>query len=205
MLLYVDSRYISPYAMSAFVALHEKALTFEIITLDLAAGEHRDSKHLKNSLTARVPTLVDGEFILSESSAIAEYIDETYAGTPLYPSESKTKAHARQIQACLRSDLMPIRLERSTEVLFYQPKSQPLSEAAKMAAKKLFTVADALLSQQQDYLFDEWSIADVDFAVMLNRLAFNGDDIPNHLAAYAKHQWKRPSVQLWVNQVRPPL
>ena len=149
MLLYVDSRYISPYAMSAFVALHEKALPFEIITLDLAAGEHRDSKHLKNSLTARVPTLVDGEFTLSESSAIAEYLDETYAGTPLYPAEPKTKARARQIQAWLRSDLMPIRLERSTEVLFYQPNNQPLSEAAQMATKKLFTVADALLSQHK--------------------------------------------------------
>lgn len=31
--LYVDSNYASPYAMSAFVALHEKKLPFEMTTV----------------------------------------------------------------------------------------------------------------------------------------------------------------------------
>jgi len=205
MLLYVDSRFTSPYAMSAFVALHEKALPFEMATLNLSIGENHSPSYAKDSITERVPTLVDGEFTLSESSAITEYLDEVYPGTHLYPSEPKARARARQIQAWLRSDLMPIRVERTTEVLFYQPTKQPLSEAAKLATEKLFTAATSLLKHKQDYLFNEWSIADVDLAIMLNRLAFNGDDIPNELALYAKHQWERPSVQLWANQVRPPL
>lgn len=37
MLLHVDSRFLSPYALSAFVALKEKGLTFELETLSLAA------------------------------------------------------------------------------------------------------------------------------------------------------------------------
>ena len=38
--LYVDSRFVSPYAMSAFVVLHEKELPFELKTLDLGKREH---------------------------------------------------------------------------------------------------------------------------------------------------------------------
>ena len=52
---------------------------------------------------------------------------------------------------------------------------------------------------------DEWCIADVDLAVMLNRLVINGDEVPQHLAEYALRQWQRPTVQQWVKLQRPPL
>ena len=204
MRLYVDSNYVSPYAMSAFVALQEKQLPFKIVALDLEAGAHRDAAFARASITQRVPTLVDGEFSLSESSAIEEYLDEVYPGTPLYPTEPKSRARARQVQAWLRSDLMPIRKERSTEVLFYGPVDRPLSDEALACAAKLFAAAGELLGSNPAYLFDRWSIADVDLAVMLNRLVLNGDPVPAHLAEYAKRQWQRPSLQLWVHQKRPP-
>jgi glutathione S-transferase len=38
-LLYVDAQFVSPYAMSAFVTLHEKGLPFDIKTRNLAAQE----------------------------------------------------------------------------------------------------------------------------------------------------------------------
>jgi glutathione S-transferase len=158
------------------------------------------------SLTHRVPTLVDDDFSLSESSAITEYLDETYPGQALYPAEVKNRARARQVQAWLRSDFMPIRSERTTVVLFYGPSATPLSADAQGAAQKLFAGATELLSHGGPYVFGkEWCIADVDLAVMLNRLVLNGDAVPEHLAAYAARQWQRPSVQLWVNQQRPPL
>jgi glutathione S-transferase len=37
MQLYVDSQLASPYAMSAFVGLHEKELSFDLETVDLSA------------------------------------------------------------------------------------------------------------------------------------------------------------------------
>jgi glutathione S-transferase len=205
MLLYVDSQYTSPYAMSVFVALEEKRIPFELRTVDLDAGANHSVEYAAQSLTARVPTLVDDEFALSESSAITEYLDEVYPGSALYPSDPKAKARARQVQAWLRSDLMPIRQERSTIVVFYQPSQQPLSPAAQIAARKLFMVAETLLAHGGEHLFGNWSIADVDLALMLNRLILNGDAVPPKLADYAGRQWQRPSVQAWVNQVRPEL
>jgi glutathione S-transferase len=80
MKLYVDSGFISPYAMSAYFALREKGLPFETVPVDLQAGEHRRGAHSALSNTLRVLALSDGDFHLSESSAIAEYLDETYPG-----------------------------------------------------------------------------------------------------------------------------
>lgn len=203
--LYVDAQFTSPYAMSVFVALCEKGVPFEVATVNLGASENQEAGYVRKSLTRRIPTLEQGDFSLSESSAIDEYIEDTFHGPALYPDEPRKKARARQIQAWLRSDLMPLREERPTEVLFYGMKGKPLSAAAQKAVEKLVSVAETLLLPDAEYLFGEWSIADVDLALMLNRLALHGDPLPERLAAYARRQWQRPSVQKWVNQVRPPL
>jgi len=125
-LLYADSQFTSPYAMSAFVALTEKQLSFEVRTLDLAVAANNDPEYARTSLTQRVPTLIDGDFALSESSAIAEYLNDAYPDPPIFPADLHELARARQVQAWLRSDFMPIRQERPTTTIFYRPVSTPL-------------------------------------------------------------------------------
>lgn len=203
--LYVDSLFTSPYAMSVFVALREKGLAFETLTLDLDAGQTQAADYAQRSLTQRVPTLVDGDFALSESSAITEYLDQAYPETRVYPADVQQRARARQVQAWLRSDLLPIRQERSTLVVFCGQKRPPLSAEAQVAATKLISAAQALLADNREYLCGQWSIADVDLAVMLNRLILNGDAMPAQLVAYAQRQWQRPSVREWVELRRPAL
>jgi len=202
-LLYVDARFTSPYAMAAYVALCEKGVPFEISLVDLAARQNEAPQFSAVSLTRRVPTLVHGDFSLAESSAICEYVDETFAGPALYPADRRERAKARQIQAWLRSDLLPIRVERSTEVIFYQPTPAALSDAALASAKRLFSAAEALVPEGGGDIFGKWCIADTDLALMLQRLVHNGDPVPERLAAYARRQWNRPSVQRWVHQPRP--
>lgn len=203
--LYVDAQFTSPYAMSVFVTLLEKGMTFETVTLDLDTAQNQAAEFVQLSLTQRVPTLVEGDFALSESSAISEYLDEAFHQTTVYPTDLKQRARARQVQAWLRSDLQAIRQERSTLVVFYGQKMPPLSPAGEAAAHKLIQAAQALLAGNPLYLFGAWSIVDVDLAVMLNRLILNGDNVPAELVAYAQHQWQRPSVQAWVNLHRPAL
>jgi glutathione S-transferase len=203
MLLYADSQFTSPYAMSVFVALTEKQLPFEVRTLDLEAGANSDPDYARTSLTQRVPTLIDGDFALSESSAIAEYLDDAFPDPPIFPADRQMRARARQVQAWLRSDFMPIRQERPTPTVFYQqPVSTPLSSAAQTSSRKLCAAASELLSHGGENLFGDWSIADVDLTLMLNRLIMNGDQVPVHLVRYARAQWERLSVQRWVRRER---
>ncbi|MFU0965497.1 glutathione transferase [Kluyvera ascorbata] len=196
--LWSDSDFFSPYVMSVYVALKEKGLPFTLKTVNLNLGEQLKPGWKGYTATRRVPLLdVDG-FELSESSAITEYLDERFAPPEwerLYPHDIQKRARARQVQAWLRSDLMPIREERSTAVVFAGEKKAPLSEAGRQSAAKLFDTASVLLAHGRPNLFGEWCIADSDLALMLNRLVLNGDDVPEVLAEYAAFQWQRASVQ----------
>ena len=100
---------------------------------------------------------------------------------------------------------MPIRDERPTFVVFSGAKRPALSESAREAAEQLFSAALTLLDGRTDNLFGDWSIADVDLAMMLQRLVVHGDTVPPRLIDYATQQWRRPSVQQWMQKKRPPL
>lgn len=197
--LYVNAGYTSPYAMAAFVTLEEKHLPFQIVEVDLASDDHRGSDYQKRSITERVPTLTHGDFAVSESSAICEYLEDAFPSSPrVLPINPQARARARQVQAWVRSDLMPIRMERSTSTVFQHDKPKPLSADAQAAAGKLIRAAESLLTNPSGNLLNEWCIADVDLAMMLNRLVHNGDPVPAKLERYVKTQWARPSVQAWV-------
>ena len=113
-----------------------------------------------------MPTLIHDAFAQSKSSAICEYLDENFVGTRLYPSDPRARARARQIQAWVRSDLMTIRDERTTFVVFCGAKRPALSAGARGAADILISAALSLLDGRTDNLFGDWSIADVDLAMM---------------------------------------
>ncbi|MGV8888248.1 MAG: glutathione transferase [Pseudomonas sp.] len=198
--LYVGADYVSAFAMSAFVALKEKQLSFELVTLDLKARENYQASYRDLSLTCKIPTLIHQDFALSESSAIAEYLEEIAPGhKKLLPQDIKQRARARQLQAWLRSDLLVIRKERPADLIYFGKKDTSLSDDALAAVDRLFFVADRLLEGGAEHLFGDWSIADTDLAIMLNRLVANGDQVPARLAAYVRRQWDRDSVRAWMD------
>ena len=100
---------------------------------------------------------------------------------------------------------MPIVLY--VDSLFASPWA--MSSFVALAEKDLpFTVetVDLALGDQRVHgpnLFGAWSIADVDLALMLNRLILNGDPMPARLRDYAAGQWQRASVRQWLAQQRP--
>jgi len=210
-ILHTNSTGTSPYVLSVFVALREKKLPFEMKPVALERGAQHEAPFVSQSITSRVPVLSEGEFALSESSAIVEYLEDVY-GAPTYPrvlpEDARDRARARQIMAWVRSDLMPIREQRSAEYVFY-PHSEvkpfaPLSDAGKRAVEKLYTAADRLVPEGGGHLFGAWCVADTDLAMMLQRLVKTSSDVPAKLRAFAEAQWQRPAVQEFGAQKRPP-
>ncbi len=199
----------SPYVLSCFVALREKQIPFELKRVSLQRGEQHQPSFVDLSLTARVPVLVDGELSLSESSAIVEYLDEKFP-PPTYarvlPVDTVHRARARQVMAWVRSDVMALREERSTEYVF-SPEAAgappPLSPAGQQAAEKVVRVASSLIPDGGGPLFDAWSIADTDLAMMLWRLARTGYRLPTKVRDFADREWDRPSVREFAALPRP--
>lgn len=202
--LYVDHHWISPYALSAFVALEEKGLSYSVKEVSLPKKEHHQAAY--GAHTGRVPALQHGDFWLAESSAIVEYLADVFPFPKyprLFPEDFKERAICREVMAWVRSDLMPIRDERSTYTVFYQPTKQPLSPAGVAAKTRLLTACDRLITEGRTTLFASWCIADTDLAMMLQRLAANGDELPAKVRAYVEANWQRPSIRKWVERARP--
>jgi glutathione S-transferase len=205
-----NTSWTSPYVLSVFVALREKAVAFEVKDIALHLGAHGDPAFAASSLTSRVPVLVDGDFHLSESSAIVEYLEDAYPSpehAPLLPRDLKARARARQVMAWMRSDFMAIREERSVQYVFYDlarlPPLAPLSADGQRAAAKLLAGADRLVPASGGPLFGAWCIADTDLATMLNRLVKTGHDVPAKLRTYAETQYQRPAVREYAAHPRP--
>lgn len=206
LVLYVDRFWISPYAFSAFVALREKEVEFDVVELHLESREHKTPEFAALSLTERVPAIDHDGFGLAESQAIVEYVEEAFPlGPPVLPRHVRERARARQVMSWLRSDLMPLREARPTSSMFYEPMNTPLEGAALAAAHKLYHVAERLLPAGAHHLFSEWSVADADLAFALHRLVSSGDPVPTRLREFADRQWARPSVASFVHRARPPL
>ncbi len=203
--LFGERQLDSPFVFTAFVALEEKGVPFTFRLLDLAGGEQRSTGFVQRSLTARVPTLTDGEFSVSESLAIVEYLDDTLSGSGqprLLPASVESRARARQVLGWLRSDLPALRGERPTSSIFFEHTRTPLGPKARADADKLVQLAQTLLAGKST-LFDAWCIADADLAMALMRLVANGDSVPPDLLAYTQSVWRRPSVAAWVSLERP--
>lgn len=89
----------SPYAWRAQLALEHKALPYELKVLSFSAGDTRKPEFLALNPRHQVPVLVDGDFVLYESNAIVEYLDEAYpaTGAPLFPGDIRTRALVRRM------------------------------------------------------------------------------------------------------------
>ena len=196
--LYVDANYDSPWAMSAFVALEEKQLPYELVTKVLSKKETSGPGY--GARTKKVPALRRNDFWLAESMAITEYLAESFPFPKhprLYPENLEERATCREVQLYLRTDFMPIRAERPTTTIWFTHVTTPLTPAALEATTRLVEFVEPLLAHGRPTLFSSWCIADADLAVMLQRLNLNGTTLPPKLKAYAEANWQRPSVAKW--------
>jgi glutathione S-transferase len=205
LVLYGNDQYTSPYVFSVFVTLTEKKVPFRLEVLSLEKKEHHRPEYAGKTFTGKVPALRHGDFWLAESSALDEYVDEAFpppAYPRMYPADPKERGRVRMVQAFLRSDLGPLREERSTGTFFLGEKVAPLSPAARAAADRLIRFAEQVLPPGASAIAGAFSPGDADLAVMLQRLVANGDPCPERLAAYARAVFARPSVRAWLSKTR---
>lgn len=77
------------------IVLHEKALPYDRVTLDLGKKEQKRPEFLKLNPYGKVPVIDDGGKVLFESCIINEYLDETYPRPPLMPKDPYLRGRIR--------------------------------------------------------------------------------------------------------------
>ena len=143
--LYGDASWQSPWVFHVMVSLEELKLKYKLDPLRFPIATEIRSDLRLHALLGKTPCLAHGEFWLTESSAISEYLADTFA-PPQYPRIIPTsvaeRARARQIMSWLRTSLTALRDDRPTSSVFMRPVTTPLSEKGRQDAEELIRVAD---------------------------------------------------------------
>jgi glutathione S-transferase len=72
--------------------LQELGVEFESVTVDLRAGQHRSADFLAINPAGKLPALVDGDVVLTESVAIAIHLAEKYPDRGFLPADLAERA-----------------------------------------------------------------------------------------------------------------
>jgi maleylpyruvate isomerase len=108
------SYFRSSSAWRVRIALAWKKVPFEIVPVHLAraGGEQHSPAFAARNALEQVPVLevsdATGEFLLTQSLAILEYLEERFPEPPLLPKEPELRARARQLAEIVNSGIQPI-------------------------------------------------------------------------------------------------
>jgi maleylacetoacetate isomerase len=88
------------------IALELKKLNYDYIPVHLLNGEQNQPDYRKINPMAGVPALQHKDFILAQSDAIIEYLDDAFPQTyKLFPTDLKNKAKVREFCQIINADI----------------------------------------------------------------------------------------------------
>jgi maleylpyruvate isomerase len=90
------------------IALNLKGLGAEHLPHHLRKGEQREPSYLAINPQGLVPTLQDGDAVITQSLAIIEWLDETHPAPPLLPGDPLRRARVRAFAQVLACDTHPV-------------------------------------------------------------------------------------------------
>jgi GSH-dependent disulfide-bond oxidoreductase len=148
----------TPNAYKVSVALEEMSLPYEVVKIDLTAGEQKSPAFLAINPNGRVPALVDNGFPIFESGAILLYLAEKTG--LLMPTDPQGKSRVIQWLMFQMGGVGPM-MGQANVFFRYFPEKIPAAIARYQAeGRRLFAVMDKQL-ETQEYLAGDYSIADI--------------------------------------------
>jgi glutathione S-transferase len=93
--LLIVGSYLSPYVRKVLACLEIKGVAYEVDHLVPFFGNDRFSAL---SPLRRIPVLVDGDLVLTDSSVICQYIEDLQPQPSLFPADIRDRARARWLE-----------------------------------------------------------------------------------------------------------
>ena len=190
-----------PSPQKVRVAMAEKGISCERVIIDLKAGEQRSPPYLRINPHGYVPTLVVDGTPIYESTAIIEYLEETYPHPALLPGDALTRARARMIEESIDGNF-------ATALKTYGRNLKPAAPA--VPDPKVMEQCQQSIAWHNQWLNDalegrpflagdEFSVADIaaicNIEFQIRRLKLNIDANNLNLLAWYERTISRPSMQ----------
>jgi glutathione S-transferase len=190
----------STFARRVRVALLEKAISCELIELDLPGGKHKEDWYAALNPYMKVPTLIDGDVTLYESAAILTYLEATHPAPPLIPQDVRGRAlvdmHVR---------LCDSQLGRYAGAILFPKRFLPeerwdrtAMDAARQEIGRHFAIVERELGDRHYLVGESFTLADVAYLPFLQFLAMLEVAAGPHVKAWAERVLARPSAQATV-------
>ena len=180
------------------IALAEKGLSWQGVTVSLANKEQKTPGHLKRNPYGKIPVIDDDGQVLFESCIINEYLDEKYPNPPLMPKDPYLRGRGRVLidyalnythepYWALRGEMMKKASERDNAAL--QEKRATL--------RNLLPYLEEALGDKP-YFLGDFGLTDIAIAPRVLRMeTYGAIPAPNlpKLNAWLQRMKGRPSVQ----------
>ena len=190
---------LSPFAQKNKIALREKGVAFDLVTPDGMGAGGGGGAWAQANPRLEVPTLVDGDVSVFDSTIIQDYIEERWPTPPLLPVGAAARARVRMIE-----EVMDTQYEAATwgmmEMLVFGRASGSLGEAllakAKTQVAGLNAWAEVQLGDAQWFNGAAFGWGDIAVApFLLAAVGFGAPPAPDSkLARWLARCLARPSV-----------
>jgi glutathione S-transferase len=144
--------------------LAELGLAYERIDAGMQFGRNTEPAYLAMNPNGRVPTLVDGDFVLWESNSILRYLALAYgAGSKLYPAEPGPRAGIDRWLDWTLSTLQPAERDVFWGLVRTPPaeRDMPALQRSTDAVAKLWRILDAHFATRPYAEAESFSLADI--------------------------------------------
>ncbi|MFB9885542.1 maleylacetoacetate isomerase [Balneatrix alpica] len=206
MSLRLYSYFRSSAAFRVRIALHYKGLPFEYLGVNLLKGEQRSTAYTRLNPQGLVPALeIDNGLLLNQSSAILEWLEETYPEPALLPRDSWQRAKVRSWCNLIACEVHPL---NNLRVQQYLSRELQISDEQKQAwishwMAEGFQALEQEVSAAPFCLGENLSLADLYLIPQIfNALRFKVDmnPYPKLMAIFHHCQALPAFAQAWPDQ-----
>jgi glutathione S-transferase len=188
--------------------LAELDLVYERIDAGMAYGKNREPEYLAMNPNGRVPTLVDGDFVLWESNSTMRYLALAYGkGSPIYPASPRARAGVDRWLDWSLSTLQPV-----DRPVFWALVRTPVEKRDMVAIQRdadaeaeVWRIADDRLATRRFIEGDDFTLADIALGAYARRwFGVEGVTKPRlpHLERWFAQFSARPGFQKFI---APPM
>jgi glutathione S-transferase len=184
--------------------LAELDLDYERIDAGLHFGRNTEPEYLAMNPNARVPTMVDGDYVLWESNSVMRYLCMAYGkGTAIYPAEPKRRAAVDRWLDWTLSTVQPVDRPVFWALVRTPPAERDMAKIQKDADAEalVWRIADHHLSTRRFIEGEDFTIADIALGAYARRwLGVEGITRPSqpHLERWLKEVGTRSGYQKFI-------